>query len=92
MLPRLARLALTDFEGELWDAQIVPMVRAARWHGAVVASREVAFSGAAAMRAEEEGVPKWGDKRLDQTNFLFEAIGAALKEPAEGAGVKKEEA
>ena len=41
----------TDFEGELWDAQIVPMVRAARWHGAVVASREVAFSGAATMRA-----------------------------------------
>ena len=31
-------------------------------------------------RAEEEGVPKWGDKRLEQLNFLFKYYGGALKE------------
>tara|TARA_B110001452_G_scaffold103489_1_gene85888 strand:+ start:115 stop:957 length:843 start_codon:yes stop_codon:yes gene_type:complete len=76
----------TKFEGELWDAQIVPMVRAARWHGAVVASHSVPFRLSATMKAEEEGVPKWGDKRLDQLNFLWKHVGGALKETAEGAG------
>ena len=31
------------------------------------------------MRTEEEGVPRWGDKRLEQLNFLWKHVGGALK-------------
>ena len=56
-------------EGELWDAQIVPFVRAARWHGARVEAFEVAYSHPLMMRREEEGKPVWSEKRLMQLNF-----------------------
>lgn len=71
------------YKGELWDAQIVPMVRAQRWHGAKVLSYEIDYKQPLAMKGEEEGVPKWTEKRLFQLNFLFEHVGNALKESEE---------
>ena len=32
------------------------------------------------MKEEEEGVPKWSEKRLEQLNFLFRYVGDALRE------------
>ena len=69
-------------EGELWDAQIVPFVRAARWHGAAVTSLELDYAHPPAMKTEEEGVAKWGEKRLEQLNFLFTHVADALREAA----------
>jgi len=66
-------------EGELWDAQIVPMVLAARWHGAHVVSETVEYTHPIEMKSEEEGGAKWSEKRLDQLNFLFKHVGGALK-------------
>ena len=69
-------------EGELWDAQIVPFVRAARWGGARVEVLQVQYSHPPAMKRQEECVPVWSEKRLMQLNFLFNHVGAALKEEA----------
>jgi len=68
------------YEGELWDAQIVPMVRAQRWHEAKVVSYVIEYNQPSTMKQEEEGNPKWSEKRLNQLNFLFEHVGNALKE------------
>lgn len=68
-----------DCTGELWDAQIVPMVAAARWHGAGVVVHTVAYAHPAEMKAEEEGGAAWSEKRLEQLNFLFAHVGGALK-------------
>jgi hypothetical protein len=51
---------------QLWDAQIVPFVRAARWHGATVTTLELDYSHPTTMKTEEEGVSQWGEKRLLQ--------------------------
>ena len=69
-------------DGELWDAQIVPFVRAARWHGKRVTGLELDYAHPIEMKAEEEGVARWGEKRLEQLNFLFKHVGGALREPA----------
>jgi hypothetical protein len=69
-------------DGELWDAQIVPFVRAARWAAARVDSLQVSYSHPQAMKREEEGLPLWGEKRLMQLNFLFKYVADALKEDA----------
>ena len=74
----MARHWLED-DGELWDAQIVPYVRAARWHGAKVGPLELEYHHPSSMKAEEEGVAVWGEKRLMQLNFLFKYIAGALK-------------
>ena len=69
-------------DGELWDAQIVPYVRAARWHGSKVTSLELDYSHPPTMKDEEEGVAVWGEKRLHQLNFLFKFVAGALREEA----------
>lgn len=66
-------------EGELWDAQLVPIVHASRWHGARVETFEVGYAHPPLMRREEEGIPAWSEKRLLQLNFLFDKVGGALK-------------
>jgi len=76
------------FTGELWDAQIVPFVNAARWHGARVISHTVKYEHPLEMKAEEEGASRWSEKRLDQLNFLFRHVAdEALKAttPPKGA-------
>ena len=67
-------------DGDLWDAQIVPFVHAARWHGARVEALEVAYAHPPKMKAEEEGVPLWSEKRLPAQ--LPVRVGGALEEEA----------
>lgn len=64
---------------QIWDAQIVPLVRSQRWHAARVTSLEVDFFLPAVMKEMEEGSPEWNEKRLLQLNLLFELVGGALK-------------
>jgi len=71
-----------ESDGEMWDAQIVPFIRAARWCGARVESLQVNYSHPMGMKREEEGEALWGEKRLMQLNFLFEHVASALKEAA----------
>jgi len=67
-----------DYGGHLWDAQIVPMVRAQRQNNAIVASFDVEFQHPPSMKQQEEGVPEWSNKRLFQLNNLFEVVGKEL--------------
>lgn len=73
-----------DFNGEMWDAQMIPMIRCHHEKGAAVGSYEVDFHHPAAMKQQEEGVPEWSEKRLVQLNLLFDIVGKELrrKEPA----------
>lgn len=67
-----------EYGGDLWDAQIVPMVRAQRQKNAKVASFDVEFHHPPSMKKQEEGVPEWSHKRLFQLNNLFEIVGKEL--------------
>jgi hypothetical protein len=69
-----------DCKGDLWDAQLLPMIRAYRSDGAKIMSYEVDFRHPARMKQEEEGAHRWSEKRLMQLNFLFEKVGEELKE------------
>lgn len=62
---RLAPVWLAH-EGALWDAQVVPFVRAVRWHGARIGGFSVPYAHSAAMKLEEEGKVRWARKRFDQ--------------------------
>ena len=66
-------------EGELWDAQIVPFVHAARWQGARITTLAVSYEHPTKMKSDEEGKPRWSEKRLDQLSFLFKYVGDALR-------------
>eukprot|EP00667_Euglena_gracilis_P018300 EG_transcript_19418 len=76
---RRASYWLAD-RGELWDAQLMPLVRAAR-AGHRLVSVEVAFSAPAAMKQEEEGNLKFMEKRLVELNFLALKFKEALESP-----------
>ena len=66
-------------QGELWDAQLVPLVRAAaQQQQAKVTSYEIDFHHPAVMKAQEEGMPQWSHKRLFQLNHLFDKVGSEL--------------
>lgn len=69
-----------DYEGYLWDMQLVPLVMAQRLHGAKVASYEFDYQHPRSMKEEESGDPKWSEKRLFQLNFLFDKVGKVLTE------------
>lgn len=60
-------------EGELWDAQILPVILAIK-NGLVVRSVTVPFSAPTEMKAQEEGDLKFVEKRLMQINFLVPKI------------------
>ena len=65
--------------GELWEAQIAPIIAAAR-AGLQVSAATVDFHAPAAMKAEEEGSEAFVEKRLMQVNHLI----PILKEAWEG--------
>lgn len=67
-----------EYDGDLWDAQIVPMVRAQRRKNAKVVSFAVDFHHPPSMKQQEEGMPEWSSKRLFQLNNLFEIVGKEL--------------
>lgn len=65
-----------DSDGELWDAQCLPVVAAVK-SGLKVSSVDVDFRASLAMKAEEEGDLNFVEKRLMQINFLDPKIKAA---------------
>jgi hypothetical protein len=70
-----------DFDGQIWDAQLVPMLHAFL-SGAKVSSFEIDYRHSELMKQQEEGQPEWSEKRLLQLNHLFEKLGKILKESA----------
>jgi hypothetical protein len=68
-----------DYKGDLWDAQLVPLVQA-HLAGAKVSSFEIDYYHPEAMKQEEEGIPKWNEKRLMQANFLKNTVGRVMQE------------
>jgi len=69
----------TEHEGITYEAQLAPMVHAARL-GLVVASAEVPFEASLEMKAEEEGNVAFIEKRLHQINYLDPKIKAVWLE------------
>ncbi|CAB9511007.1 expressed unknown protein [Seminavis robusta] len=74
-------------EGDLWDVQFVPLIRAWRRRQQqtskktepIVASYAVDYHHPDKMKQEEEGVAKWSEKRLFQLNLLFDKVAGELK-------------
>lgn len=66
-----------EFEGDMWDAQLVPLVHAFQ-AGAKVTSFSVDYLHPKSMKEQEEGVAEWNEKRLHQLNFLKMTVGKAL--------------
>lgn len=66
-----------DFDGDLWDAQLVPLIRSHLAGGKVISS-EVEYCHPLSMKLEEQGVSKWNQKRLHQLNFLKDTVGKEL--------------
>jgi hypothetical protein len=69
------------FDGQIWDAQIVPMIHA-HLAGTKVMSVVVDYKHPESMKEEEQGQPAWSEKRLLQLNHLFELVGKVLKDHA----------
>ena len=74
-------------DGELWDAQVLPIVRAIQ-DGLAVGSVEVDFEAPYPMKKEEENDLAFCGKRLMQINFLDPKVIAAFEKKPEN----KEEA
>mmetsp|Transcript_15134 Transcript_15134/g.45194 ORF Transcript_15134/g.45194 Transcript_15134/m.45194 type:complete len:265 (+) Transcript_15134:130-924(+) len=66
-------------DGELWDAQVLPIVKALKL-GLNVGGVEVPFVAPLDMKEEEEDDFKFVEKRLMQINFLDPKVVAALRE------------
>jgi len=62
-----------NHEGEMWDAQILPMVYAIR-SGATTISVDIAFRASSEMKKEEEGNLKYVQKRKYQLDELLVEI------------------
>lgn len=67
-----------ESRGDMWTAQILPMIRAIR-DGQKCISVDVPFRAAASMKAQEEGKLRWVEKRYMQLTLLVPAIKAALR-------------
>jgi hypothetical protein len=72
----------TDYNGDLWDAQLVPLVQAFQQRKAKIVSCEIDYCHPMEMKQEEEGSSQWGKKRLLQLIYLFEKVGGQLESGA----------
>jgi hypothetical protein len=73
-----------EYQGELWDVQLVPLVRA-HLQGAKVSSFEVEYHHPETMKEQEQGVALWNEKRLFQLNFLKDTVGKEMKDSTPSA-------
>lgn len=71
-----------NFDGETWDAQLVPLVNA-HLNGAKITSYEVDYFHPEPMKQQEQGVATWNEKRLYQLNVLSQTVGKRMKEASE---------
>ena len=67
-----------NFDGEIWNAQIVPMIHA-HLAGAAVRDIPIDYRHSPLMKQEEQGQPIWSEKRLMQLNFLSDYVAEELK-------------
>jgi hypothetical protein len=72
------------YAGELWDAQLVPLVDA-HITGAKVSSFEIDYKHPEVMKSIEEGAAVWNEKRLYQLNVLSDTVGKRMKEYMNGS-------
>ncbi len=75
-----------EYEGEVWDAQLVPIIDCFLDKQAIVSSFEVPYCHPESMKEEEGGNPKFNDKRLHQLNFLSETVGQRIRDTIEKLG------
>ena len=68
-----------QYNGELWDAQLTPLVEA-HLAGAKVSSFEIDYNHPKEMKNMEQGVAAWNEKRLYQLNVLSDTVGKRMKE------------
>lgn len=68
-----------DYDGKMWDAQLVPMVEA-HLHGAKVSSMECDYRHPVEMKDQEQGQVEWNEKRLYQINVLLDTVGKRMKD------------
>eukprot|EP01104_Vermistella_antarctica_P004756 TRINITY_DN15188_c0_g1_i1.p1 TRINITY_DN15188_c0_g1~~TRINITY_DN15188_c0_g1_i1.p1 ORF type:complete len:264 (+),score=36.68 TRINITY_DN15188_c0_g1_i1:132-923(+) len=78
---RLAR-RWVEYDGTLWDAQIVPIIHSIRVDKAIVLAREIDYHHAVEMLEEEQGLSTWCDKRLFQLNQLLPLVRDAVRSEA----------
>jgi len=72
-----------QYHGDLWDMQLVPLVRAQRWYSAKLTTIPVDYQHPVQMKEEESGIPEWSEKRLFQLEYLFQYVGKAFKETSD---------
>jgi hypothetical protein len=68
-----------QYAGELWDAQLVPIVDA-HLNGAKVTSFEIDYLHPESMKNMEQGIAVWNEKRLYQINVLSDTVGKRIKD------------
>ena len=77
--PFAFRTSLADtwlnYKGTSWDSQMIPYVRAVRHENRRISSVTIKFRHPKQMKEQEEGDPKWCNKRLHQLNVLFDLLG-----------------
>lgn len=66
--------------GEIWDAQLVPIIDCFLNRKATVTSFEVDYHHPESMKKEEGGNSTFNEKRLHQLNFLSETVGQRMRE------------
>ena len=66
----------SNYDGNSWDAQMVPYVRGVRERNWRITSVPIEFRHSREMKEQEEGDPVWTAKRLNQLNVLFDILGS----------------
>uniref|UniRef100_A0A7S4EHD7 Glycosyltransferase 2-like domain-containing protein n=1 Tax=Pseudo-nitzschia australis TaxID=44445 RepID=A0A7S4EHD7_9STRA len=74
--------AWLEFDGELWDAQIVPMVDCFLKRNTKITSFDIPYIHRRTMKEQEEGNLAFIEKRLYQLNFLSDTVGKQIREAA----------
>lgn len=81
--------AWLEYDGELWDAQLVPLVECFVKRNAKVTSFSIQYLHPKSMKEQEEGDPVFNEKRLYQINLLTDSVGKRMKEAAAAAAMTK---
>jgi len=69
-----------ECNGDIWDAQLVPIIDCFLDCKATVSSFEVDYNHPESMKEEEGGNPKFNDKRLHQLNFLSDTVAQRMRD------------
>ena len=67
-------------DGEIWDAQLVPIIDCFLYRKATVTSFEIDYRHPESMKEQEGGNQAFNEKRLHQLNFLSDTVGKRMRE------------